>query len=444
MRKRQRPDFKAALGQPIRTCDIEDIRIRLEAPFHPNEVDWRVGASAGQNKEGQWTNQAWAYIDARDVQRRLDCVVGFGLWDSKIRVEGMFIICDIKLKFEWDWVLRSDGTHIGDVEIDTSKKGSQNRAENREFEKTKDNTVMETKGSYSIAFKRAAVKWGIGPYLYELPKPVRPTDAKTRQFSAWSLIEFWMIAAHSYAEYREEVGKEWGPEEKGEDFALWTRRKYIDLLDVVDHHGNLVFDTPERLAGWCKARGMDPDKVPMTRKRSAQDANAGDDVKRPEQATRVIASSSTHATMQASAASTSAGASTSPAPIAAPLSTPQSTTTPPADPPATTTQAPAPTASTTGKGSSGGDDGWEGRIKSAVSAEDVTTLSATICALVPKGLAPPQHASALMDLLYQQFMELVQIKRTISGDDAKTVWKIYHDNRKKMDPKWDPPKRNAK
>jgi hypothetical protein len=231
-------------------------------------VDWRVGASSGQNADQQWTNQAWAYIDARDVQRRLDRVVGFGLWDSKIRVEGAFILCDLKLKFEWDWVNRSDGTHIGDVDIDTTKKGSQNRTENREFEKTKDNTVMETKGSYSIAFKRAAVKWGIGTYLYDLPKPVRPTDTKTRQFGAWALIEFWMIAAHAYAEYREEVGAEWSGEEKGEDFAVWTRRKGIDMSEVVDTKNKLIFDTPERLTAWCVARGMDPDKVPFTRSRN--------------------------------------------------------------------------------------------------------------------------------------------------------------------------------
>ena len=445
MRKRQRPDFKSALNQAIRTCDIEEIRVRLEAPFHPNEVDWRVGASSGQNADQQWTNQAWAYIDARDVQRRLDRVVGFGLWDSKIRVEGAFIICDLKLKFEWDWVNRSDGTHIGDVDIDTTKKGSQNRTENREFEKTKDNTVMETKGSYSIAFKRAAVKWGIGTYLYDLPKPVRPTDAKTRQFGAWALIEFWMIAAHAYAEYREEVGAEWSGEEKGEDFAVWTRRKGIDMSEVVDTKNRLIFDTPERLTAWCVARGMDPEKVPFTRNRNTHQAAAPTDTKSPERA----AQPATPSTAAVATSPTTGASSPPPTPISLHTPAPVAVSTAPTPTPASTA-APTSTATTPTPVAQPNDvaintiQNLDAQIKAATMAEDLTKLIISICGLVPKNLATVPQASVLMETLYLRFMVLVQQTRTVVGPDADTIWKLYREQRKQMDPAWQPPTKAKK
>jgi hypothetical protein len=431
MIKRRRPDFKSALGQPIRTCDLEDIRIRLEAPFHPNEVDWRVGASSGQNQHGQWTNQAWAYIDARDVQRRFDRVVGFGLWDSTTRVEGKFIICDIKLKFEWDWVNRSDGTHIGDVEIDTSKKGSQNRTENREFEKEKDNTVMETKGSYSIAFKRAAVKWGIGAYLYDLPKPVRHTDPKTRQFGPWSLIEFWMIAAHAYAEYREEIGTEWGREEKGEDFAEWTRRKGIDMSEVCDGQGRAIFDSQEKLTAWCEGRGMDPEKVPFTRKR----------------ATKQEAAPMTD--------STPAPAKTAPAqPPTPPTPTPPATT-PTSAPTHTTTPAPTQTApsSATPQTSSQPSDSKLDKaaqaqihvkktIADAKSKDDLVKVIVQVAVLNKQGTLTVMEASALLDLVYSRLVETVNTEKTVTAEEAKTVYNTYCTERKTIDVAWQPPPRN--
>lgn len=452
--KRRRPDFKSALGQPIRTCDLEDIRVRLEAPFHPNEVDWRVGASSGQNQHGQWTNQAWAYIDARDVQRRLDRVVGFGLWDSKIRVEDKFIICDIKLKFEWDWVNRSDGTHIGDVEIDTSKKGSPNRAENRAFEKEKDNTVMETKGSYSIAFKRAAVKWGIGAYLYDLPKPVRPTDAQTRQFSAWSLIEFWMIAAHGYAEYREEIDAEWGREEKGEDFAEWTRRKGIDMSEVADGQGRLIFDSQEKLTAWCEGRGMDPEKVPFTRKRATkQEPTATDKVPAPTKETLAQSSApSPPSPTPTPSTSTAAPPATStqtpavpaePTPTPAPVAASQPVPTPPVSATTTPPTSSQPVDSKVVKAT-------EVRlcakktIAEAKSKDDLTNVIEHVATLNKDGTLTVMETSGLLDLVYARLVDTVNKDKTVTGDEAKTIYNTYCTTRKTIDVAWQPPPRNKK
>lgn len=89
-----------------------------------------------------------AYIDARAVMDRLDDTVGPLQWRDSYR-EGAAggLICRIELCSWRDgepvWVGKEDGA---------------------------ENTKVEAvKGGMSDAFKRAAVKWGIGRYLYSLP-----------------------------------------------------------------------------------------------------------------------------------------------------------------------------------------------------------------------------------------------------------------------------------
>ena len=44
----------------------------LSGPFPATDISWRVGATSGDKTKGI----ALAYIDARDVMRRLDAVCG--------------------------------------------------------------------------------------------------------------------------------------------------------------------------------------------------------------------------------------------------------------------------------------------------------------------------------------------------------------------------------
>ena len=83
-----------------------------------------------------------AYIDARDVQDRLDEVYG-DRWQCKYYQADGLLFCAIGIEVTPnEWVWRSDT-------------GSESNVE-------------KEKGHASDAFKRAAVMWGIGRFLYRL------------------------------------------------------------------------------------------------------------------------------------------------------------------------------------------------------------------------------------------------------------------------------------
>lgn len=112
---------------------------QLKDPFDPRFVKWRVGATSVDKTKGI----ALAYIDSREVKKRLDEVCGLAGWrDRLIPVQDGFI-SEIDIKIDGEWVTRSNAAG---------------------------NTKVEAiKGGASDAFKRAAAKWGIGHYLYYLP-----------------------------------------------------------------------------------------------------------------------------------------------------------------------------------------------------------------------------------------------------------------------------------
>lgn len=121
---------------------MNDLLAKLSEPFAPNKVSWRVGPV--NNKDNPTSGIALAYIDARDVQDRLDAVCGFN-WQSRYPHAGQKTVCEIGIKIGDEWLWRADGA--GDTDMEAEK------------------------GSLSDAFKRAAVKWGIGRYLYDVESP---------------------------------------------------------------------------------------------------------------------------------------------------------------------------------------------------------------------------------------------------------------------------------
>lgn len=126
---------------------------RLAAPFPPELVSWRVGSTTQDKKKGM----ALAFIDARDVMNRLDEVVGPENWQDRYPHAGAKTVCEIDIWCEGrGWVTKADGAGDTDVE--------------------------KEKGSLSDAFKRAAVRWGIGRYLYDLPSPWVDLEPAGRSF----------------------------------------------------------------------------------------------------------------------------------------------------------------------------------------------------------------------------------------------------------------------
>lgn len=118
---------------------MKEILEKLKEPFPSDYIKWRVGATTGDKSKGI----ALAYIDSRAVQDRLDDVIGAENWQDEYQfgTQGE-IICKIGIKIENEWIWKSDGAGQTDFEAE--------------------------KGGLSDAFKRAAVKWGIGRYLYGL------------------------------------------------------------------------------------------------------------------------------------------------------------------------------------------------------------------------------------------------------------------------------------
>lgn len=110
----------------------------LAKPFPPELVSWRVGSTKADKTAGL----ALAYIDARDVMERLDTVCGPQNWQCKYSHANGKTVCDIGIKCDAEWVWKADGAGDSDVEAE--------------------------KGALSDAFKRAAVRWGIGRYLYAI------------------------------------------------------------------------------------------------------------------------------------------------------------------------------------------------------------------------------------------------------------------------------------
>lgn len=130
-----------------------NLKQQLERPFPPAAISWRVGSTTQDKSKGM----ALAYIDSRDVMKRLDDVCGVEGWQCRYPLAaGDTLICEIGIWMpeSQQWVWKADGAGATDVEGD--------------------------KGKCSDAFKRAAVKWGIGRYLYALPSPWVPLDEKKR------------------------------------------------------------------------------------------------------------------------------------------------------------------------------------------------------------------------------------------------------------------------
>ena len=116
----------------------------LAKPFDVKDVKWRL-QQANKEKTGGW---AVPYLDSRAIANRLDEVVGQMRWKDdykpwiSLKEGGTSQLCVIYIYDDdlKEWIGKTDGAGLSAIE--------------------------PIKGGISDAFKRAAVKWGIGRYLY--------------------------------------------------------------------------------------------------------------------------------------------------------------------------------------------------------------------------------------------------------------------------------------
>jgi len=125
----------------------EGLKTLLAAPFPAHHIHWRPGNTTRDKSKAI----ALAYLDSRDVQERLDDVCGIAGWQCAYPwSESGRLVCEIGINVDGEWIWKADGAGDGNFEAE--------------------------KAAFSNAFKRCAVKWGIGRYLYDLPNKFVPLD----------------------------------------------------------------------------------------------------------------------------------------------------------------------------------------------------------------------------------------------------------------------------
>ena len=154
---------------------------QLSEPFPPSDVEWRI------TKVHQRSGLAVPYITSRAIQNRLDNVVGSFCWRTRYIPWHQYIpkpsrgenpeqadrtpipsqLCGLSIYDEdkQEWIEKIDG------------------AENTDFE--------SIKGGISDSFKRAAVLWGIGRYLYLFDAKWTAIDDRKRIANPAELTQYY-------------------------------------------------------------------------------------------------------------------------------------------------------------------------------------------------------------------------------------------------------------
>lgn len=143
---------------------LKDVTPKLAAVFQVNEVRWKPQSVKGNRA------LAIAYVDCRTIQDRLDEVIGVENWmdDYEILIDGS-VMCRLKIFLGGKWVIKTD------VGSPSEQPDSGDRL----------------KAAFSDALKRAAVKFGVGRYLYRLPAVWCDYDPVKKQFTGQPQLPAW-------------------------------------------------------------------------------------------------------------------------------------------------------------------------------------------------------------------------------------------------------------
>ncbi len=170
---------------------LQDIQRALTAPFPLRQLSWRVG----DKNEACTRGRVVPYLNARDVEDRLDEALGFGNWKNEQKAVGGGIVCALSLRLNGEWVSREDGAPA------TRSSSGRGNVED-----------MAVKGAFSDALKRAAVLWGIGRYLYAFRAPWVDLDPRgvPLAFNALDYFSEDLLTPEDQAElakYRQDVSE---------------------------------------------------------------------------------------------------------------------------------------------------------------------------------------------------------------------------------------------
>ncbi len=149
-----------------RDPELQSLAAALSAPFNPKDVKFKPQMVKNNRA------LAMGYIDARLIQDRLDEVLGVENWQDRYDfLPDGSVVCRLRIKLGGHWITKMD------VGSPSEQPDSGDRV----------------KAAVSDALKRAAVKFGIGRYLYRLPAvwadydPIRKQLVRPPQLPAFAI-----------------------------------------------------------------------------------------------------------------------------------------------------------------------------------------------------------------------------------------------------------------
>jgi hypothetical protein len=241
----------------------------LSDPFPPDVVEWRPDGKPFQRDGKTWA-LAVPYLDARSVQSRMDAVFGPNNWFPRYLIlPGGEVECQLSARFPGsdEWIMKPD---VGKPVDTTDEHG--------------------LKAAYTDGFKRAAVVFGIGRYLYTLGRAYAPYDSQGKyltevpELPQWAMPEEYRRAGSAMAA---ELDRRFGELAKltGGDKAALTadtlRRRDIlpdtPLARIERRHVRAMF----REIAEAAERSPLPDRFPqsgpeLARRLAAHDAELSD------------------------------------------------------------------------------------------------------------------------------------------------------------------------
>lgn len=160
-----------------------DIQKLLAEPFEESDVSWKPQAVKGSRA------MAIAYIDARNVMDRLDAVVGLANWKDEYELVDGGVVCHLSVKIDGEWIHKSDVGSYSDQPDGGDR----------------------LKSAFSDSLKRAAVKFGIGRYLYRLDNQWVDYDPSSKKMATpslpgWARPDRTALSQHLRQEFERAMG----------------------------------------------------------------------------------------------------------------------------------------------------------------------------------------------------------------------------------------------
>lgn len=239
---------------------VRELGLALAEPFDPSEVKFKPQMV----KDNRCL--AMCYIDARLIQDRLDAVMSAVGWEDTYEVlnDGC-VICRLVLKFPCE----PGGFHAVTHE-DVGSPSEQPDGGDR------------LKAAFSDALKRAAVKFGIGRYLYRVKSgwvdydPVKKQIVRPPQLPDWALPYAMQKTRYPQAAGRVSRGVQEPAKEPvatvataPDPIAEWEVRLsscagIAQLNEIIPAVGSITNPTAKRvvwarICGWATERGADWD-----------------------------------------------------------------------------------------------------------------------------------------------------------------------------------------